>query len=845
MANFTQSLPDERVVPAPGQSPSRDGAGRRLLPAALAIVLVGIEVDCALRVLHSSTPLTAQPARFEVLAFAVAVAVVAALALVSLRWTRALAVLGPAVALATVLVATAIAGGRAGPIVAAILSMTASWWVGRQLLRRIGAAALGERAIVCWTAGLGPLCLLTLLLGRLSILKWWTMGLVIVVTGILGCAQAARALWTHRRTISSEITGTALGAASAGMILLTIAVAALYTAAPEIQFDPLYGKAYLPALWARTGTIGPLNGHVQLNITGWFQMVASWGHMLGAPATGRYLQLVGLLATPAAVWSWARRFSWLGPLAAIAVAVTPHLFWQSTTADDDLLLALAVFGLTVAVFDVLQPSFRGDDRGIGLALGLLAGTGVSLKTSLVPISVALLAGWILSGERSRFGRRLAYGVVGAIVTGAPPLVLRWIDTGNPVFPAYNDIFKSPYWLPVNYKFNFPFFPHPGVLGPFKAIWDSLVSPLVMEEAAPPGAFGALSVLVVIALLFGWRRRYRSPGSLVTWAAVAVAALAWWIEFRYLRYLIPTAFAAAVLLLAVYRPHPIGPRLRGGLLVGVAIAAAAAFAVSVAQFWNVPNRRVPVSAAIGRWAASDYLEAALPERYAILAFNRLSPPHAVMVTDAFERAWLTQGRDLDATWELNDLFQLHGERVPSSGDAAYARMRAMGVDWVLVTGPDRVTDGAGWLPKALRTHGQPRYSADGWDLYQLVADPTSPAPVTPCDRVTLGVPACWAGPRTVSGAAAGAMTRSVPVCPGQELDVSLTETQGGPAAPVTIQFPGASARLSAETGTSVPGGEQSTYATVPRGSDTALITFDAIGGAHVTNARVQRFGPSCV
>jgi hypothetical protein len=833
--------PDAR---APELPPPRSRGIRVALPALTAISLLGVEVDSAWRMLNSNGPLTAQPARFEVLVFAAVAAAVAAVALVARVWARRFAALGPAVIAAVVLAATATLGGQAAAMLATVLAVAASWCVGEQLLRWLGAGGLAERAIVSWLAGLGPLCLLTLLLGRLSLFKWWTMGIVVLLVGGLGCVRAARALWTRRALIASEVAGSSLSAASTGVIVLTIAIAAVYTAAPEIQFDALYGKAYLPMLWARTGTIGALNGHVQLNIAGWFQLVASWGNLLGAPATGRYLQLAALVAAPAVVWSWARRFASLGPLAAVAVAITPTLFWQATTADDDLLLALAVFALTVAVFESLQPSSSASDRAIGLALGLMAGTGISLKSHLIPISVALLVGWMVSGGRSRIGPRILYGTIGALITAAPPLVLRWSDTGNPVFPAYNNIFKSPYWLPINEKFNFPFWPHPGVLGPLKAIWDSMVSPLGMQEAAPPGSFGALIGIVLVALLVGWRYRRRTPGSFVLWIAIVIAVAAWWMEFRYLRYLLPAAFASVVLVLATWRPAALGSTARASTVVAVAVAAAASFPVSVAQFWNVPNRRVPISAAIGRWAASDYLDTALPERDAILAFNSLSPPHSVMVTDAFERDWLTQGRDLDATWELNDLFQLHGRSVPTSGNAAYARMKAMSVNWALVTGPDRVISGSTWLAEVLHTHGQPRFSAEGWDLYQIVDHPTPPAPLASCDDVAAGLSHCWAGPRTAGNEAGGAMTRTVAVCPGQELAVTVSENRGGPVSTVLIQFPGASAHSAVASGEIVPGAAQPTDATVPAGSHQAVITLDPLSGAQITKAIVARFGAPC-
>ena len=312
-----------------------------------------------------------------------------------------------------------------------------------------------------------------------------------------------------------------------------------------------------------------------------------------------------------------------------------------------MLIVLAGLALAVAFFEALQPSFPVSDRAAGMALGLLAGAGLSLKTQLIPLAVVLLTGWILSapGRRAKATRTL-YGIPMMLVTGAPGYVLRWIDTAT-IFPAYNNIFKSRYWLPVNEKLDFPWDPHPGLLGPLKAIWRSIVDPSLMGQALPPGAFGAFTGIVLVAVLIGWRWRRRTPGALVLWTALVISVVAWWVEFRYLRYLLPVAIASVVLLLAAARRPAITGSVRVPVALAIGLATGASFAVSVAMFWNVPNRKLPISAADGHWKETDYLNAALAERFAFLKFDQISPPNSVMFTDAFERIWLTRGRDLYA------------------------------------------------------------------------------------------------------------------------------------------------------------------------------------------------------
>ena len=692
-----------------------------VIAGVICVILLAIQLVSGWHILHSSGIFTALPAHHYVWADAVAATFIALVAVAApIRW-RWLAIGAPGAFLLTIILATAIPGGQAVAMLCAALTMGAIWDVGERLLRGLGAPHLAGIALVAWLAGVGPWSLGTLLLGRLSLLRWWTVGLLVIVIGLVGIVRLFRQVLAHRRPILREI-GSPVGLVSTGIILLTCAWAAIYTAAPELQFDPLSAKAYLPQLWAQTGHIGSLGAHAQLEITGWFQILAIYGHLLNGPAVGRYMQLLGLMFTGAAFWWWGRRHGALGPIAAVAVVVTPHLFWQASTADDDLLLALCALAMCVAVVEAMRADTGKGVRGSAFALGLLAGSGPSLKLHLTPLFAVLLLGWICAGRTSRTTTtRLVYGALGAAITSLPPLVVRWLDTGNPVLPAYNNIFHSKYWLPVNEKFNFPFWPHPGTLGPLKAVWEAVLDPNLMMEAAPPGALGVLIGAVVFALLFGWCAHERSRANIVVWIALLAAIVYWWVSLRYLRYLLPIGFVSVALTLMVIPRMPLRGRGQSVGILGATLAAIASFPVTLGQFWN-PAHKPPVYAAIGRWKASSYEDAASLERPAVLAFNRLSPPRSLMVSEAYQRVWLTGLRDLDYTWEVNARLELRGP-LPTTGDQAFRDLRAIGIDWALVSEAPRSPSEPDYLIKALVQHGKIEFADHGWDLYRLVSRPS--------------------------------------------------------------------------------------------------------------------------
>ncbi len=825
----------------------------------IAFIYLGFEVDGGIRAVRSAGLLTAHPARFEiavVVAGFMAIAVVSQAPAVRLRM---LAVLGPGVAVLAVLVATATAGGQAGAMLDAVLTMSALWLTGERLLTALRLPQLASRGAVAWVAGLGPLCLLSIVLGRVTLFRWWDVGLLVALLGVAGLARGVMLLWPKRATIGSALVENSTSAVCAGTLLLTFAVASFYTSAPEIQFDPLYGKAYLPALWARTGHIGPLNAHIQLNITGWFQLVAAFGNLLGNAATGRYLQLLAFAFVPVAIWSFGRARGVLAPVAALAVGAVPMLFWQATTADDDLLIAFSVIGIVIAVLTAFGREFPGSDRTTGLALGLLAGTGVSIKTHVIPLAVALLAGWVLSGGPGLRPKleRAAWACTGLVITGVPPFALRWIDTGNPVFPAYNNIFKSPYWLPVNATLNFPFWMGAGVSGFIRAPFESVFDPGLMGEDIAPGALGALAGLVLVAVLIGWRWRRRVPGSMVAWCALIIAILVWWKEFRYLRYFLPEGMLAVLLLLAAGSKAylPTRAAARAAISTCVVLLAGAYLTVSIADMWNVPHQRIPIKAALGLWNANDYLTQVQPDRPAVLAFDRLSSPNAVELANGnggFERTWLTGNRNLYVPWEASSLFEAHHTPTTTTALSMIA-LRRLGIDWVL-TNP---SDGAGsavpldgaevrseWLPALLAKDGQVRYAANGWTLYQLGSHPRPARPLAPCDRHGSGMSAsCWAGTRNSSGEIDTTASRALAICPGEILDLAVTQAVSGAAESVTIVMPQAGALDEYTTGMTIPGATSNIYATALGASTEASVDINDPAAAKITGARVETIG-SC-
>src|SRR5207249_4375846 len=95
--------------------------------------------------------------------------------------------------------------------------------------------------------------------------------------------------------------------------------------------------------------------------------------------------------------------------------------------------------------------------------GLLAGFALSTKLSavllLLPVGAVIAIRALTDARRRSAGGCLALLSFGCslLVSGAPWPVLRFVQTGNPVFPFLNGVFKSPLGPPVNEMMNLGIF----------------------------------------------------------------------------------------------------------------------------------------------------------------------------------------------------------------------------------------------------------------------------------------------------------------------------------------------------------------------------------------------------
>ncbi|MGA9635778.1 MAG: hypothetical protein WBQ41_11140 [Solirubrobacterales bacterium] len=836
----------------------RAGAPRQQLPpqklllgvcSAVFVVLAVTMLVNLPRLLDTAQPLTAGNAVAVLVVFAVAaVGLIAAAALLPVRLVG-LPVGAAAAFTGFVLAVTLIVGDRYPSFIAAVFIFSACWAIGRWILRALRVPTLAAMPPVAWLVGAAALGLFILIVGRMGVLRWWSVGLLVLGAGGFGLYRLATLARSFAPRLWAAVTESRRAAGSAALILLVLGFAAVWTAAPELMYDALYFKAWLPAEWARTGEISPLRDHAFLNVYGFSQLLATPGHLFGADGVGRYMQWLAFAFIPASLWWFLRDRTRWAPLVAAAVVITPQLFWESTTAYDDDLLVLAALAAAIAIVAVLDRPQR-IPLLEGFVIGFLGGACVDFKLHLAWLALGLVLAYLLMRGSPRL-RPVAGVVVGGAVAAGLPLALRWIDIGNPLFPALGGVFHSAYWASDALGSSGAATDSP-VSSPLHVLWTSGARPLLVAGGLPPGALGFLGLAIVAALVLSvaiLRRRRATKGPAAVAAALIFAVIGWYLEVRILRYLLPTAIVAVLIIGLAAGRGRLTAKAERASLAALAVIAVLLWPATLAQYWNVPGRTMPVLAAVGFTDAVDYERSSMPERSAFEAFDKLSRPGATMLTFAHQRTWLTDGRDLQPWWEVLNRLQLNGASLPASAREELSRIRAMGTDWVLVPDPVPRQSGYFYLQDLIARYGELRWSDDGWNLFRLTASPRTPAALPACDDNLRGTPGCWQGaldhqPGYTSRDDPRGISRTVAVCPGELLTVDI-RTGGRGLERVEINFNDPFAGLGKVRPVLEGNNTARVGATAPPGATRGTVTLlPPPDGLKVAQVRLGRVGGGC-
>jgi hypothetical protein len=343
-----------------------------------------------------------------------------------------------------------------------------------------------------------------------------------------------------------------------------------------------------------------------------------------------------------------------------------------TTYYDNVMSVFVLSGLAILVLkrDVLRAGPLGKAAGIAGAAGLVTGMAMGLKLPEMPFCIGFAGALIaLGGSWKHQAARLlaggAGGVIGFAIFSGPWMLYMYQLTGNPLFPYFNEYWKSPLALAAPYR-DLRFVP--------SHFWRELFFPIlftmdwhVADDLGFQDIRVLLAYLLVIAAGLIWLVKRESPDALldkrVTILLFAFSALAYfeWLRiFAIYRYIILLEMLSPLLIVGAVGLLPL-PRRTRYLVLGALCAACLLTARS--DFLE----RAPVE--------DPYVEAALPpiphpDNTMVLMTGdapmgfiatTLPPRIAVLRIDG----WMVQPRD--GTRMTKDMMRRVAAHLASGGD----------------------------------------------------------------------------------------------------------------------------------------------------------------------------------
>ena len=203
--------------------------------------------------------------------------------------------------------------------------------------------------------------------------------------------------------------------------------------------------------------------------------------------------------------------------------------------------------------------------------GFLTGCTAGLKLPMAPFSLGFAAALlVIGGSRKHLATRLAAGGLGGIIgflACAGFWMWRMQDlTGNPLFPYFNDVFKSPMALASPYRdMRFLQYGWWNILTyPIRFSIDYRIADDIPYDDIRIGI--AYVVLIVTALLWALGRRSKEPlfaprPVLIVFAFVAVSYVFWLKLFAIHRYILQMEMLAPILIAMAVGLWPLPRKVR--------------------------------------------------------------------------------------------------------------------------------------------------------------------------------------------------------------------------------------------------------------------------------------------
>jgi len=324
------------------------------------------------------------------------------------------------------------------------------------------------------------------------------------------------------------------------LLAAVILVAAFSSLSPPIKNDTLYYHLGLPKLWAG-------DGGIRFYPTIAFSATALNSELLLTPivafvspeAAQFFTCIVGLMVMFLLGRGFNRLTGGSPVLALLALGSVPLFVSGLTDAKNDYLAAGFALCSFLFYIDYVDTDKTKQIIFAGIFAGLAASTKANAIIYVISIFLVLLVARHKTKDIALFG-------VAAILLGLPWYLKAYIQTGNPFYPFYNNLFDSVYWHPVFDSFN----KATNVRLESQSLVNFITSPfrLVYFPDIFRGRIGP-AILIFLPLLFFIKQIPR-----IIYKALLVSLIfyvLWYIAWPNARYLTPViplmALAAAIII----------------------------------------------------------------------------------------------------------------------------------------------------------------------------------------------------------------------------------------------------------------------------------------------------------
>ena len=338
--------------------------------------------------------------------------------------------------------------------IALLLAVAAlAFGIGAFFLRRLEIMSLTERFVFAVPLGLGVLAYTILALGLLKLARPVPLTVGALLVGLPLAVLGYRSL--PRRVKGEEPSAGVLGIVIAlilGLCGLATLAGALNLPSVVQEWDSVSYHLAAPKRYLMEGRIYYIPDDHHSNFPFTLNMLYLWMLSLGSVAGAKLCHwLCGVLLTVAVYTCGARHFNkTVGQIAAVIVATTPILLWESTTAYIDLALALFSFTSFYALLNATQTRGTGSVRWLKVSAALMGLALGTKSTALVFWGIGLLGilGWHFVVHRKWAKETLPHAALWggmALLIGCPWYVKTFLYTGDPVYPFGWKLFHGHYW----------------------------------------------------------------------------------------------------------------------------------------------------------------------------------------------------------------------------------------------------------------------------------------------------------------------------------------------------------------------------------------------------------------